>query len=79
MKCTLVGSRYFGAMVFEALRKDGVDIARVVAPASDDRLAVAAQAARHAAARARESETSFPAMRSPTAPISSSRRTRTRG
>ena len=45
MKCTLVGSRYFGAMVFEALRKEGVDIARVVAPASDDRLAVAAQAA----------------------------------
>ncbi len=45
MKCTLVGSRYFGAMVFEALRKDGVDIARVVAPANDDRLALAAQAA----------------------------------
>jgi len=45
MKLTLVGSRYFGALVFEALRKDGVDIARVVAPASDDRLAVAAQAA----------------------------------
>jgi len=45
MKCTMVGSRYFGAMVFEALRKDGVDIARVVAPAADDRLALAAQAA----------------------------------
>ena len=45
MKCTLVGSRYFGAMVFEALRKDGVAIAAVVAPASDDRLAVAAQGA----------------------------------
>ena len=45
MKCTLVGSRYFGATVFEALRKDGVDIAQVVAPAADDRLAVAAQAA----------------------------------
>ncbi len=43
MKCTLVGSRYFGAMVLDALRKEGVDIARVVAPASDDRLAVAAQ------------------------------------
>ncbi len=45
MKCTLVGSRYFGAMVFDALRTDGVDIARVVAPASDDRLAVASRAA----------------------------------
>ncbi|HEV7555599.1 MAG TPA: formyltransferase family protein, partial [Kofleriaceae bacterium] len=40
-----MGSRYFGAMVFEALRTDGVDIARVVAPASDDRLALAATAA----------------------------------
>ena len=45
MKCTLVGSRYFGATVFEALRRDGADIAQVVAPAADDRLAVAAQAA----------------------------------
>src|SRR5512143_3597227 len=45
MKITLVGSRYFGATVFEALRKEGVDIARVVAPAADDRLALAAQAA----------------------------------
>lgn len=45
MKITLVGSRYFGATVFEALRKDGADIVRVVAPAADDRLAVAATAA----------------------------------
>ena len=45
MKCTMVGSRYFGAMVFDALRKDGVDIAQVVAPATDDRLALAAQGA----------------------------------
>src|SRR4029077_11681002 len=45
MKCTLVGSRYFGASVFEALVKDGVDVAQVVAPAADDRLALAAQAA----------------------------------
>jgi glycine cleavage system regulatory protein/folate-dependent phosphoribosylglycinamide formyltransferase PurN len=45
MKCTLVGSRYFGAKVFEELRADGTEIARVVAPAADDRLAVAAQAA----------------------------------
>lgn len=44
MKCTLVGSRYFGAKVFEVLRSDGTDIVRVVAPAADDRLAVAAQA-----------------------------------
>src|SRR6266545_1715554 len=39
MKCTLVGSRYFGAMVFEALRNDAAQIACVVAPAADDRLA----------------------------------------
>src|SRR5512143_3747896 len=45
MKITLVGSRYFGATVFEAFRKEGFDIARVVAPAADDRLALAAQAA----------------------------------
>lgn len=45
MKVTLIGSRYFGATVLAALRKDGVEIARVVAPAADDRLAVAAQAA----------------------------------
>jgi len=45
MKVTRVGSRYFGALVFEALRKDGVDIARVVAPAADDRLAQAAKGA----------------------------------
>ncbi len=45
MKVTLVGSRYFGATVFAELRKDGVEFAAVVAPAADDRLAVAAQAA----------------------------------
>jgi len=44
MKCTLVGSRYFGALVFDALVKDGVDVAQVVAPAADDRLALAAAA-----------------------------------
>ena len=44
MKCVLVGSRFFGAAVFEALRKEeGIDIANVVAPAADDRLAVAAR------------------------------------
>ena len=46
MKCALVGSRYFGATVFEALRKlERVTFTRVVAPAADDRLALAAQAA----------------------------------
>ena len=45
MKVTLVGSRYFGALVFEALRKDGVEFAGVVAPAADDRLAQAASSA----------------------------------
>ena len=46
LKCALVGSRYFGAAVFEALRKEaGVEITSVIAPAADDRLALAAQAA----------------------------------
>jgi glycine cleavage system regulatory protein len=45
MRCTLVGSRYFGAAVLDKLRADGVDVVRVVAPAADDRLAQAAQAA----------------------------------
>jgi methionyl-tRNA formyltransferase len=44
MKLTLVGSRYFGATVFDTLVSDGVDIVQVVAPAADDRLALAAQA-----------------------------------
>ena len=42
---TLVGSRYFGATVFDTFHKEGFDIARVVAPAADDRLAIAAQKA----------------------------------
>ncbi|MCC7039741.1 MAG: formyl transferase [Burkholderiales bacterium] len=42
MKLTLVGSRYFGATVLQALLDRGVDVARVVAPAADDRLALAA-------------------------------------
>jgi glycine cleavage system regulatory protein len=46
MRCVLVGSRYFGATVFEALRKEGIaEFTRVVAPAADDRLALAARAA----------------------------------
>jgi glycine cleavage system regulatory protein/folate-dependent phosphoribosylglycinamide formyltransferase PurN len=43
MKVTLVGSRYFGSAVLGALRDDGVDITQVVAPAADDRLAIAAR------------------------------------
>jgi methionyl-tRNA formyltransferase len=46
MKLAIVGSRYFGATVFEALRKEpGVQIVGVVAPEEDDRLATAARAA----------------------------------
>jgi methionyl-tRNA formyltransferase len=45
LKITLVGSRYFGAAAFEMLRKQGIEIARVVVPQADDRLALAAQAA----------------------------------
>ena len=46
MKCAVVGSRYFGATVLEALqRESGVEISCVVAPAADDRLALAALAA----------------------------------
>jgi methionyl-tRNA formyltransferase len=44
MKLTLVGSRYFGAAALERLLKDGAEIARVIVPAVDDRLAVAAAA-----------------------------------
>lgn len=43
MKITLVGSRYFGAATLDRLLKDGADIARVVAPAADDRVSVAAK------------------------------------
>ncbi len=46
MKCALVGSRFFGASVFETLRKEeGIEFTCVVAPAEDDRLAQAARAA----------------------------------
>ncbi len=45
LRITLVGSRYFGAAAFALLQKEGVDIARVVAPAADDRLGTTAQAA----------------------------------
>ena len=43
MKITLVGSRYFGATAFDAIRKEGILIARVVVPAADDRLAQSAK------------------------------------
>jgi glycine cleavage system regulatory protein/folate-dependent phosphoribosylglycinamide formyltransferase PurN len=45
VKVCIVGSRYFGATAFDALRSDGVDIAQVVVPAADDRLAQAAEQA----------------------------------
>lgn len=46
LKCALVGSRFFGASVFEALRKEeGIAFTSIVAPAADDRLALAARAA----------------------------------
>jgi glycine cleavage system regulatory protein len=45
MKCVLAGSRYFGASVFEALRREaGVEFVCAIVPAADDRLAVAAEA-----------------------------------
>jgi methionyl-tRNA formyltransferase len=45
MKLTLVGSRFFGAAALERLLKEGVEIARVIVSAADDRLGVAATAA----------------------------------
>lgn len=46
MKCALVGSRFFAASVFEALRKEeGIEFTSIVAPADDDRLALAGRAA----------------------------------
>ena len=46
MKCVLAGSRYFGATVLEALRREeGIEFGGVIVPAADDRLATAAQAA----------------------------------
>lgn len=43
MKCTLIGSRHFGATVLENLIEDGMEVVRVVAPAADDRLALGAE------------------------------------
>jgi methionyl-tRNA formyltransferase len=42
----MVGSRFFAASVFEALRQEeGIEFTGIVAPAADDRLALAAKAA----------------------------------
>lgn len=43
LKCTLIGSRYFGATVLTQMLEDGHEIVRVVANSHDDRLALAAQ------------------------------------
>jgi len=46
MRLVLAGSRYFGATVLEALRREeGIEFVCVIVPAADDRLALAAQAA----------------------------------
>lgn len=46
MKIALVGSRFFAASVFDALRRlDGIQFTSIVAPAADDRLALAGRAA----------------------------------
>ncbi len=45
LRITLVGSRYFGAATLARLIEEGVDVARVVVPAADDRLALAASTA----------------------------------
>ena len=45
MKLTVVGSRYFGATVLQNFLREGVNVVRVVAPAADDRLALAAEKA----------------------------------
>lgn len=45
LKCTLIGSRYFGATVLAQLLEDGIEVVRVVANEADDRLALAAQKA----------------------------------
>ena len=45
MKLTVVGSRYFGAAALERMLAEGFSVARVVAPAEDDRLAAAGRKA----------------------------------
>ena len=69
MKCALVGSRFFAASVFEALRKEeGIEFTSVVAPAEDDRLAIAAPRRRHRRACPGKSRASCRKRRSPKAP-----------
>src|ERR1700682_474428 len=46
MKLTLVGSRYFGAAALERLLKEGIEIARGIVPAADDRVRPGAPAPR---------------------------------
>jgi methionyl-tRNA formyltransferase len=43
VRVTLAGSRYFGTAALDVLRQEQVDIARVVVPHADDRLAGAAR------------------------------------
>jgi len=45
LRITLAGSRYFGTAALDVLRKEEVEVARVVVPTADDRLAEAARAA----------------------------------
>ena len=45
LRIVVVGSRYFGAAALPRLRAEGVDIVRVLVPAADDRLGLAATAA----------------------------------
>lgn len=45
MKCTVIGSRHFGASVLANLLEDGHEVVRVVAASADDRLAIAAREA----------------------------------
>lgn len=45
MKCTLIGSRHFGAAVLQNLLDDGIEVVRVVTTSAEDRLAIAAQSA----------------------------------
>jgi methionyl-tRNA formyltransferase len=45
LRITLAGSRYFGSAALDMLRQEKVDIARVVVPHADDRLAAAAREA----------------------------------
>src|ERR1700733_13123161 len=45
LRITLVGSRHFGVTTLEMLRRQGVDVVRVVVADAEDRLAAASRAA----------------------------------